>query len=106
MNINASKAMATPAPQVAVPPVRSAPASEPSKTATPQDKVEISDQAANLLQSRSDSGKPISHPSQWSQDRAARLDQLELLVQKGQYHIEPFMVDEIALRLARSMVSA
>jgi len=43
--------------------------------------------------------------SQWSQDRLARLDHLALLVKEGHYRIEPFMVDEIALRLARAMAS-
>lgn len=43
--------------------------------------------------------------SKWSQDRLARLDHLALLVKEGHYRIEPFMVDEIALRLARAMAS-
>lgn len=50
---------------------------------------------------------PPRHPGgEWEQDRLSKLDQLELLVQKGQYNIVPFMVDEIALRLARFMILA
>ena len=34
-----------------------------------------------------------------------RIDRLEVLLHQGQYKVEPFMVDEIALRLARFMVA-
>ena len=42
----------------------------------------------------------------WERDRLSRLDQMELLVQKGRYNVTPYMVDEIAVRLARSMIAA
>lgn len=49
---------------------------------------------------------PIQAPrSQWDQDRLDQIDRLEVLLSKGQYHVEPFMVDAIALRLARFMVA-
>lgn len=81
-----------------------------------KDRLELSDSAKALQNPSSqakspektpDAAKPSAKsPSQWDQDRLARIDQLELLLHKGQYRVEPFMVDEIALRLARSMVTA
>lgn len=49
---------------------------------------------------------PIEAPrSQWDQDKLDRIDRLEVLLHQGQYRVEPFMVDAIALRLARFMVA-
>ncbi len=49
---------------------------------------------------------PIQAPrSQWDQDKLDQIDRLEVLLSKGQYSVEPFMVDAIALRLARFMVA-
>lgn len=79
------------------------------------DRVELSNSWQDLKPAGT-SGRPVDtrlepkpedpdQASQWSQDRLARLDHLALLVKEGHYRIEPFMVDEIALRLARAMAS-
>ncbi len=48
----------------------------------------------------------LASTSQWNKERMAKLDQIQLKVQQGRYNIEPFMVDEIALRLARLLVNS
>jgi hypothetical protein len=49
--------------------------------------------------------KPFERtPSQWQQERLARLDRVETLIKQGQYKVDPFMVDELAVVLARNMV--
>jgi hypothetical protein len=63
-------------------------------------------QSAQATQPKLDAPRiPVQAPrSQWDQDKLDQIDRLEVLLHQGQYKVEPFMVDEIALRLARFMV--
>lgn len=71
------------------------------------DRVELSVQGKAWVPFRpEESSQTSDSQGSWERDRLSRLDQMELLVQKGRYNVTPFMVDEIALRLARSMILA
>ncbi len=86
----------------------------PSLAPIVSDRVELSDQSKNRwgsvdlseIKSEKIAEPDAKKPGRWEETRLSQLDRLELLIQKGQYNITPFMVDEIALRLARSMILA
>ena len=109
--VSAPKSTATVAPKVAPPSDK-----EPKALVAERgDDVELSESSRFLQASVAQSeARPKEPPvvaakrpaSQWEQDRMDQIDRLVLLLHKGQYHVEPFMVDEIALRLARQMIHA
>lgn len=41
--------------------------------------------------------------STWQSERKSKLDRLETLVRQGQYKVDPFILDELAVRMARLM---
>lgn len=41
--------------------------------------------------------------SNWQSERKSKLDRLETLVRQGQYKVDPFILDELAVRMARLM---
>lgn len=41
--------------------------------------------------------------STWQSERKTKLDRLETLVRQGQYKVDPFILDELAVRMARLM---
>ena len=41
--------------------------------------------------------------SSWQSERKSKLDRLETLVRQGQYKVDPFILDELAVRMARLM---
>lgn len=41
--------------------------------------------------------------STWQNERKSKLDRLETLVRQGQYKVDPFILDELAVRMARLM---
>lgn len=43
----------------------------------------------------------VEKESTWQIQRNARLDRLQTMVQQGLYKVDPFMLDEIAIRMAR-----
>ncbi|HQF55656.1 MAG TPA: hypothetical protein PK208_11120 [Fibrobacteria bacterium] len=118
MNANVSSAAAVVATNAAKPSPQTAKTVstpvEASKHPIPEttDNLDLSEGALALQEALAPSPKieppqvPIAAPrSQWDQDKLDRIDRLEVLLHQGQYKVEPFMVDEIALRLARFMVA-
>lgn len=47
--------------------------------------------------------KATEKESIWESSRKAKLDRLETLVRQGLYKVDPFMLDEIAVRMAKLM---
>ena len=41
--------------------------------------------------------------STWQSERKSKLDRLETLIRQGQYKVDPFILDELAVRMARLM---
>lgn len=39
----------------------------------------------------------------WQSERKSKLDRLETLIRQGQYKVDPFILDELAVRMARLM---
>lgn len=118
MNANVSSAAAVVATNAAKPSPQTKPLAGPLEAAKrliaeTTDNLDLSEGALALQEALVPSSPKIEAPkvpiaaprSQWDQDKLDRIDRLEVLLHQGQYKVEPFMVDEIALRLARFMVA-
>lgn len=69
------------------------------------DRLELSREGSDLADSLSEAEVDEDSPgARWEAQRQAKLDRIELLVREGKYEIEPFMVDALAVELARGLV--
>lgn len=118
MNANVSSAAAVVATNAAKPSLQTKALASPLEASKhpireATDNLDLSEGALALQEALVPSSPKIEAPkvpiaaarSQWDQDKLDRIDRLEVLLHQGQYKVEPFMVDEIALRLARFMVA-
>lgn len=97
---------------------------DPFRTASRQDTLELSAKGLRLSQTQGADDAPPPEPpppppretipegeqtallgkeSNWESERKAKLDRLETLVRQGQYKVDPFILDELAVRMARLM---
>jgi len=97
---------------------------DPFRPGSRQDTLELSAKGLRLAQTQGGEDAPPPEPpppppqetipegertallgkeSNWESERKAKLDRLETLVRQGQYKVDPFILDELAVRMARLM---
>lgn len=65
-------------------------------------KEEIENDAKDSAREKTE-GVENEKESTWKAARNAHLDRLQTLIRQGQYKVDPYMLDEIAVRMARMM---